>query len=78
MSSRRFNQDTGAAKQAANAGPVIITDRGKPSHVLLSLEDYQELAGESRSLLEAVAQTAAEEFDFVPPRLDGPVHQPAF
>jgi len=37
LSSREFNQDTSGAKKAANHGPVFITDRGKPAHVLLSI-----------------------------------------
>ena len=45
ISSREFNQDAGGAKKAADKGPVIITDRGKPAHVLLSFEDYQKLLG---------------------------------
>ncbi|MFM7342476.1 MAG: type II toxin-antitoxin system Phd/YefM family antitoxin, partial [Betaproteobacteria bacterium] len=43
VSSREFNQDAGGAKRAARKGPVIITDRGRPAHVLLSFEAYQKL-----------------------------------
>ena len=43
ISSREFNQDTSRAKKAASEGPVFITDRGKPAHVLLSIEDYQRI-----------------------------------
>ncbi len=43
MSSREFNQATGEAKRAARNGPVYVTDRGRPSHVLLSYELYREL-----------------------------------
>ena len=45
ISSREFNQDTSGAKKATRQGPVFITDRGKPAHVLLSIEDYQKLTG---------------------------------
>ncbi|MDA8391326.1 MAG: type II toxin-antitoxin system Phd/YefM family antitoxin [Actinomycetota bacterium] len=45
ISSREFNQDTSRAKKAAVDGPVFITDRGKPAHVLLSFVDYQKLLG---------------------------------
>jgi prevent-host-death family protein len=38
LSSREFNQDTSKAKKAAKSGPVFITDRGRPAHVLLSIE----------------------------------------
>ena len=40
LSSRELNQDVGRAKRAARLGPVFITDRGRPAHVLLSIEDY--------------------------------------
>jgi prevent-host-death family protein len=46
ISSREFNQDAGKAKRAARSGPVIITDRGRPAHVLLTIEDYRRLRGE--------------------------------
>jgi PHD/YefM family antitoxin component YafN of YafNO toxin-antitoxin module len=41
-----MTQNTGRAKRAAAMnGPVFITDRGKPSYVLLSIDDYSKLAG---------------------------------
>lgn len=69
ISSRDFNQDTSGAKKAANDGPVVITDRGRPAYVLLSIEDYRKLAGREMSLAEALDQTdRAADFDFEPPR----------
>ena len=46
MSSREFNQDVGRAKKASLKSAVVITDRGKPSHVLLSYAQYQQLIGQ--------------------------------
>lgn len=71
LSSREFNQDTGRAKKAANEGPVFITDRGRPAHVLLSIEEYKRLTGTVRgmSLAEALAPDVPHDFDFDPPRL---------
>ncbi len=69
MSSREFNQDTGKAKKAAKKGPVIITDRGKPEHVLLSIEEYKRLTGAEMSLAEALAQDSDDDIEFEPPRL---------
>ena len=40
VTSRALNQDVSRAKKAADGGPVIITDRGKPSHVLMTYADY--------------------------------------
>ena len=70
LSSREFNQDTSRAKKAANDGPVFITDRGQPAHVLLSIEEYRRLSGSNISLAEAIAQKEAGDFDFDPPKLD--------
>ena len=69
ISSREFNQDAGGAKKAAEKGPVIITDRGRPAHVLLCFDDYQKLVGAGPSLLEALAQKEEGDFDFEPPRM---------
>ncbi len=44
LTSREFNQDTARAKREAAAGPVFVTDRGRPTHVLLTVEDYERLA----------------------------------
>ena len=48
ISSREFNQDTSGAKKAAEDGPVYITDRGRPAHVLLTFDAYEELIGTHR------------------------------
>jgi len=69
LSSREFNQDAGRAKKAAEKGPVFITDRGRPGHVLLSIDEYRRLAGGGASLLDAIAQSDGGDFDFVPPKL---------
>src|SRR3546814_16559913 len=45
LTSRQFNQDAGGAKKAAERGPVIIPDRGKPAHVLLGIQEYRRLIG---------------------------------
>lgn len=52
MSARDFNQDVSAAKRSAASEPVIITDRGQPSHVLMSIEEYRRLIADSRSMVD--------------------------
>jgi prevent-host-death family protein len=69
FSSREFNQDAGRAKKAATQGPVFITDRGRPAHVLLTMADYEKLLGKTTSLLDAIAQTGGDDFAFTPPRM---------
>ncbi len=66
VTSRELNQDVGRAKRAAKSGPVIITDRGKPAHVLLCIEEYRRLAGQGRSLAEALAMPGLADIDFEP------------
>ena len=69
LSSREFNQDVSQAKRAAAAGPVVVTDRGRPAYVLLRYDDYQRLATPSKSLLDAVAMPGTDDIVFEPPRL---------
>ncbi len=76
LSSREFNQDTGKAKKAARKGPVFITDRGRPSHVLLTAEEYQRLTGSEKSVVELLGMPEAAAIEFDPPRLMGDVHKP--
>lgn len=52
LSSREFNQDTSRAKRAATKGPVIITDRGRPAHVLPIFSDHQRLTLETSSVMD--------------------------
>lgn len=53
LSAREFNRDVSAAKRAALDGPVVITDRGRASHVLLSAERYEELVANTSNLGES-------------------------
>jgi prevent-host-death family protein len=69
LTSRELNQDIGRAKREAKQGPVFITDRGRPAHVLLSIEDYRRLTGRGRTLAEALAMPGVADIDFDPPRL---------
>ena len=71
MTSREFNQDAGRAKRAALDGPVFITDRGKPAHVLLTMEDYKKLTGVRRNLAEILACPEAGDIVFEPRKLQG-------
>ena len=72
MTSREFNQDASRAKKAAADGPVFITDRGEPAHVLLSIEDYRKLTGNEMTVADAIGQADGQDcdtdFDFDLPR----------
>jgi toxin FitB len=68
MSSRQFNQDTSGAKKAAENGPVYITDRGRPAHVLLTFDDYEELVGPHRALDLLAEPAGVADIEFVAPK----------
>ena len=68
MTSREFNQDTARAKRAAAGGPVIVTDRGHPAHVLLTYLDYANLVGGEADLLDLLGRPdGVENVEFEPP-----------
>jgi prevent-host-death family protein len=71
LTSREFNQDASRAKKAASEGPVFITDRGTPAHVLLTIDDYRRLAGSPANIIELLAMPGAADVDFEPPRIEG-------
>lgn len=76
VSSREFNQDASGAKRAASKGPVVITDRGRPAHVLLTIEAYQKLTQKSASIADLLAMPGVADIAFEAPRL-GPIARPA-
>ena len=77
LSSRQFNQDSSGAKKAAKKGPVFITDRGRPAHVLLAIEDYQKLTGNHASIIDMLAMSGVENIEFEPPRMNSDLFRPA-
>lgn len=70
ISSREFNQAGSEAKRAASKGPVFITDRGRPAHVLMSFEEYQRLTKQRRNIADALAMPELADIAFVPPKVN--------
>ena len=69
LSSREFNQAAGEAKKAANLGPVFITDRGRPAHVLMSIALYRRLTGSHQKIADLLAMPGIEDVELDIPRL---------
>ena len=67
VSAREFNHDVSAAKRATALGPVLITDRGVPTHVLLSIDNYRRLV-DQRSITAWLQM--ADDIEFEPARMD--------
>lgn len=68
ISSREFNQDIGQAKRKSTHHPVVITERGKPTHVLLSFDDYQQMVSAQPKVTELLK--CFDETDFEPAKLE--------
>lgn len=51
LSSREFKDDPARARKVANRGPVIITNKGRPAYVLLTLGDYLRLVEDVAKLV---------------------------
>ena len=68
ITAREFNQHISAAKRAATKRPLVITDRGEPSHVLMSYEEYQRLIAKDGSILDQLAMPE-DDIEFDPRRL---------
>jgi prevent-host-death family protein len=69
LSSRKFQQNASQAQKAAEHGPVFITRRGKPVHVLLSIEEYRRIARKKQNIAELLALPGSEDIEFEIPRV---------
>jgi PHD/YefM family antitoxin component YafN of YafNO toxin-antitoxin module len=77
LTSREFNQDVGRAKRAADRGPVVITDRGRPAYVLMRHETYRRLVGQASGIRALLSHSESEDVAFEPPRLGQEPPRPA-
>lgn len=62
MTAREFSRDVSAAMRAAADGAVIITDRGKPAFVLLSVEEFARIT-DRRTIVDWLQLDQDIEFD---------------
>ena len=76
VTSREFNQDVSKIKKASLKGPVFITDRGHPAHVLLTIQDYEKLAEIKESIVDLLAMPDAADVHFEPAKLNKEIYRP--
>ena len=69
VSSREFSQNIKRVKRAAEEHPVVITNRGKPSHVLMSYEHYVRLTAARGSIVDLLGMRDGDDIEFEPARL---------
>lgn len=68
VTSREFNQNSSRVKKAAEQGPVIVTDRGKPTLAVLKFEDYERLTQPRISIADALYMPGVDEIEFELPK----------
>lgn len=69
LSSRQFNQDAGKAKKAAQAGPVFITNRGRPAHVLMTFGEYKKITRGQTKIADLLAMPGVEDIELPTPSM---------
>lgn len=74
ITSGEFDRDASAAMRIAEDGPVTITDHGRRSHVLLTVEDFDRLSGARERLGDTLRARGTEgiELDVPHRRLEAP------
>ena len=63
IASREFNQDVSSAKRAARLEPVFVTDRGRPTHVLMSIDAFRQLTGQTETIIDLLAMPGSADID---------------
>ncbi|HFC29604.1 MAG TPA: type II toxin-antitoxin system Phd/YefM family antitoxin [Oceanospirillales bacterium] len=76
VTSREFNQDISKSKKVCETGPVYVTNRGQPTHVLLTFEEYQKLVGLNNNIVDLLAMDDCNS-EFEAPKLKGNLFNPA-
>lgn len=68
FTSREFHRYPRRGRRAALSGPVLITDRNKPSLVVMTAKDHERLVGRGISLFDVLMPDDDQKFDFEPPK----------
>ncbi len=70
ISARDFSRDVSAAKREARRGPVVITERGEPAYVLLSIDEYRRIGAAGDFLVDRLSMEDDIEIEFEPVGID--------
>ncbi len=77
LSALEFDQNPGRAQAAAACGPVFIMDGGRPSYVLIAIDDYHRLIGRVVSIVDLLSADEHRGIDFEPSQVSGELFRPA-
>lgn len=68
FTSREFNQDVSNAKRAARLEPVFVTDRGKPTHVLIGIDAFRAMSTPADGIVDLLAAQGLPDLELDPAR----------
>ncbi|MDR3359534.1 MAG: hypothetical protein LBO20_02530 [Bifidobacteriaceae bacterium] len=72
ITARELNRDVSAAKRAAEDGPVLITKRGRPTHLLVAVRHIRAASVAPRSIYDMLhpdwLDAESNDFDWEPER----------
>ena len=52
------------------SGPTFVSDGNRVAHVIMTVEDYLNIAGQQHSIVDLLSVPGTSEIDFDPPRLE--------
>jgi prevent-host-death family protein len=66
VTSADFNRRPSQIKRTASTGPVVITEHDRPSYVLMTYAQFQELSTGPIDLVDLLAMSDNDDIDFKP------------
>ncbi len=76
VTSRELNQDISKVKKVCEEGAVYVTNRGEPTHVMMTFEEYQKLIGNKTNIVELLTMED-NNIEFEVPKLKGDIFKVA-
>jgi len=70
FTSRQFNQDPSSVKRAAKKGPVKITERGVVAYMMMSIEEYLEISGKTRTICDLLGAPDTTDIELSVPKFN--------
>lgn len=70
ITARQFSRDVSTATREANRGPVVITDRGEPAYVLVSIGDDRRIGATGSALVDCLSMDDDIDIEVEPARIE--------
>ena len=64
------DKHSGPGRYDSMSGPTFVSDGNRAAHVVMTVEDYLNIAGRQHSIVDLLSVPGTSEIDFDPPRLE--------